>query len=568
MKNIIRMMALALCLLLVFPAVIAEEPVRIIGGPDVEGYIIGEPSGEVFMDALMAGKLVSGEIELDLALNAETLGIAAEDVELVQAVMDAIAQSKLTFGAGLTGEGLRIALGAQMTDAAGENPVDVDALADMTLDGVSVESGLIPGKRVSVKWETLLEMAGMSAADIEVIMNLRDLDPAMIEQMIAELMAQIEPVIEMAAQMAAPYMETVASFVLSLPIEVKENLTEEGYPATATEISVTVTQKDIGTLIVLLCDQLEQDNTMYDLVKSLLEEMDAGVTVEEAISQARAAAAGMIDTETPVVLYLGMNEDGVPMYGEVYIVNEPTGESIYGGLFLYQDAEGVWQFELAGGLYDAESSPVATAYVGTSYMGDPADSNVYAALFEMHIVEGETPLMEIVMTMDNAKAEGELPAYDTNVALSMYIDDGDVGVQTVASAVGHQGLTASGGEHSTATATTDVYVGDVTVTQTETVEQVIEPTADDGVTGYTKVVETMPASGVDKFEMMITYTSEDIDMAASKALEQIAIEQATEEQLNALLMDVVNVATGEKLPALMNNVPAPLLEAIMAEMGE
>ncbi len=558
MKNFKRLMALVLCLLLVFPAALAEGA----------AYVIGEPTNAAFMDAFAAGKLVGGEIELDLALNAETLGIPAEEAELVQAVLDVIAQSKLTFGAGLTGEGLRIALGAQMTDAAGENPVAVDALADVTLDGVAVESDLIPGKRVSVKWETLLEMAGMSAADIEMLMSLKELDPEAVMAAIEAAIAELEPMIEMAVQLATPYVETVASFVLSLPIEVQENLNEEGYPPTATELCVTVTEKDLGTLITLLCDQFEQDNTLVVFANALLQEMDAGVTAQEVIAEVRAAAAEMTNTDTPVSFYLGMNEDGVPLYGEVYIVNEPSGESIYGGLFLYQDADGVWQFELLGGLYDEEDNPIAALGMNTSYIGDPSDANVYAALFEMYAVEGENPLMEIVMTMDNTKVEGELPTYDTNVAMSMYIDDGDVGVQAVASAVGRQGLTAAGGEYSNVTATTDVYVGDVAQTQTETVEQVVEPTADGGVTGYTKVVETMPASGVDKLEMTITYNSEDIDQAASKALEQIAIEEATEEQMNALLMDVVNVATGEKLPALMNNVPAPLLEAIMAEMGE
>ena len=567
MKNVKRILALVLCLLLVFPAALAEEVVKIIGGPDVEGYIVGEPSGEVFMDALMAGKLVGGEIEMDLALNAQTLGIPAEEAELVQAVLDVVAQSKLAFGAGLTGEGLRIALGAQLADAAGENPVSVEALADVTIDGVSVECDLIPGKRVSVRWETLLEMAGMSAADIELLMSLKEMDPQEVMAAIEEAMAQLEPMIEMAVQLATPYAETVMGFVLGLPMEVQENLNEEGYPPTATELCVTVTEKDLGALITLLCDQFEQDNTLMVFANALLQEADAGVTAAEVIAEVRASAAEMTNTDTPVSFYLGMNEDGVPMYGEVYIVNEPTGESIYGGLFLYQDADGVWQFELLGGLYDKESTPIVAAGMNISYAGDPADANVYAALFEMYAVEGENPLMEIVMTMDNAKAEGELPAYDTNVAMSMYIADGEVGVQAVSSAVGSQGLTAAGGEYSNATATTDVYVGDMVQTQTETVEQVIEPTADGGVTGYTKVVETMPASGVDKLEMLITYTSEDIDMAASKALEQVAVEQATDEQLTTLLMEVINAAS-EKLPALMNNVPAPLLEAVMAEMGE
>lgn len=568
MKNFTRIMALMLCLLLVFPAALAEEPVRIIGGPDAEGYIVGEPTSEVFGDAFAAGKLVSGTVELDLELNAEVLGVPAEEAETVQAVLDAIAQSKLTFGAGMTGEGLRIALGAEMTDAAGANPVGVTALADVTPDGVSVESDLIAGKRLSVKWETLLALAGMSQTDIDQIMSLKELDPAMIEQMIAELLTELEPVIEKAAQMAAPYMETIGSFVMTLPIEVNENLNEEDYPPTATEISITVTEQDLGKLITLLCDQLEQDNTMYVFIKSLLEEMDAGVTIDEALAQAREAAAQMTDTDTPITFYLGMNENGVPMYVEAYVCDEPSGEGFYAGLFLYQDADGVWMAEIPVGLYDAENNPIATIYLGGSYQEDPADPNVCSLLAEAYVYDADTPMVEMVMTLNNVKAtDTELPAYDTDMAMSMYVNDGETEVQTVSSANARQGLTASGGESSITSTTTDVYMGDAVITQTETVEQVIDRTANDGVTGYTKVTETMPASGVERLDLVITYASEDIDLAASKALEQIAIEDATNDQMNALLTEVMTVLTEEKLPGLMAVLPAPVLDLVMAEFA-
>ena len=559
MKNMKRVLALVLCLLLAFPAAIAQEA----------AYVIGEPTNAAFADAFAAGKLVGGTLEMDLALDAQMLGIAEEEQALLAAVMEAIAQSKLSFGAGLTGEGLRVALGVELTDAAGENPVAVSVLADVTLDGIAVQSDMLPGKRVNVKWETLLALCGMSEADIEMVMSLKELDPEAVMAAIEAAIAELEPMIEMALEMAMPYVETVVSFALTLPMEVRENLNEEGYPPTATELSVTITEKDMGTLMTLLCDQLEQDSTLMVFGNALLQEADAGMTAEEIIAEVRAAAAEMTGTDLPVSFFLGMNEDGVPLYGEVYILDEPSGENLYGGLFFYQDADGVWTAEAVGGLYDAENNPLATVYVGGSYQEDPADQNVCSLLGEIYVYEGETPLMEMVMTVGTAKTEGAaLPAYDTDVAMSMYVDDGGVVVQAVCSAVGHQEMTAAGGEYTIATTTTDVYMDDVSQTQTETVEQMVEPTADGGVTGYTKISQTMPASGVEALEMLITYTSEEIDLAASKALEQVAIEEMTEEQMNALLMEVLTVATEEKLPLLMTNVPAPLLEAIVSGVAQ
>lgn len=558
MKNFVRMIALTLCLLLVFPAALAQA---------AADYIAGEPTNEAFIDALTSGKLVSGAIEIDLALDAQVLGIPAEEVETVQAVLDAIAQAKLTIGVGLIDQGLRVALEAEMTDAAGENPVSVDALADVTLDGVCVESDLIAGKRLSVKWETLLALAGLDESEIAMVMSLRDLDPAMIEQMIDELLAELEPMIEMAMQLAAPYAETVTDFVLSLPIEVTENLNEEGYPPTATEIGITVTVQDVGTLITLLCDQLEQDNTMVVLLNSVLAEADLGYDVAQLIAEAREAAAQMTDTDTPITFYLGMNENDEPLYVEMYIYNEPSGESIYGGLFFYQDADGVWKAEVVGGLYDKESNPTAAIYLGGSYQEDPADPNVCSLLGEVYVYEGDTPLAEMMMTVTSAKAEGELPAYETEAAVSMYVSADGEEVQVVSSAKGQQSLTAAGGESITTTSTTDTYAGGVSVTMTETLEQLVEPTADGGMTGYTKATETMPSIGIEKLELLVTYASEDIDMAASQALEQIAIEEVTEDQMNALLLEAVTALTEEKLPGLMAVLPQPVLNLIMTEFA-
>ena len=561
MKKMMKIVALVLCMMFVFPSALAQEA----------AYKIGQPTNEALLNAFASGKLVTAKINLDLDMNGEALGMTAEEAQEMDAVLAALKQAELTAGAGLTDQGVRVALEAVLTDAQGGNPVSVDALADVTLDGVAVESSVIPGKRLTAKWETILALSGVPQEDIDMIMSLKAIDPdevlELLEEAIEEAMADIEPMIEMAAQLAMPYAETVIKFVQTLPIEVRENLSEEGYPPTATEIGITITGKDIGTLLSELCAQLDADASLKIMINALLAQADMGVTIDEVIDEIQSSAAEMTGTDMPVTFFLGMNEDDIPMYVEVYILDEPTQENIYGGFFLYRDAQNVWNLEVVGGMYDAEGNPYGTGYLGGTYLGDSADPNVYAAKCEIYVAQGETPLMEMAYTIENVRAEDDpLGAYDMEMAMSMYVDDGAESVRVEAGGTSRQGLTENGGEKTATVSTTQTHVEGVTVAQTQSVEQLVEPTSDGGVTGYTKMTQTMPASGIDNLVMSVVYASEDIDMAASLACEQIAIETATENEMNALMQEALNNLSEKSLPAAMSNLPSEVTQMILSGM--
>ena len=561
MKNMMILMALVLCLVLAFPAALAQEA----------AYRIGQPTMEAFLNAFASGKLVTANINLDFDVNAEAFGLTGEEAQQMETAFSALKQVELTAGAGLINQGVRVALEAEMTDAQGGNPVSVNGLADVTLGGVAVESDVIPGKRITANWETILKLCGVPQSDIDMIMSLAGIDSdevlEIVETMIETAVAEIEPMIEMAAQLAMPYAETVIEFAKTLPTEIRENLNEEGYPPTAAEISVTVTAKDAGTLIAKLCEQLDADATLKIMLNMLLEQADAGVTIEEILAAANAAAAQMTDTESPVILYLGMNEAGMPLYGEVCIVDGTTQESIYGGLFLYQDADGVWNFEVIAGTYDAEENPKELGYVYAAYLGDPADQNVYALMAEAGAYDGETPLMQITYALESVRTQDSaLAAYDMQMEMGVYVEDGAEGVGAVAKSAAHQELTAAGGEKTIGSSLNETYVGEQMTSETASYEQLVEPTADGGVTGYMKATQTMAASGMDNLTMNVVYASEAIDMAASQALEQVALETATQEEMDALLMQAMTVLIDEKLMVLMDNLPSEVMGMILSAM--
>lgn len=426
-KNLMRLLALTMCLLLAFPAALAQEA----------AYVLNEPTNRIFAEAFSAGKMVAGSVTLDMELDAAMFASSEEEAAQMNAVLDAIRRTTLTFGAGRIDGGVRVELGGKMTDETGAGSVGVGAALDVTLDGLAVESDLIEGKRVSAKWETILALCGLDQTQIAMIMGLKDVD---VEEVLTQLAEQVGPLLEQAAQLLMPYAQTVVAFIQGLPMEVHENLTEEDYPPTALEVSVTFTQQDIGTLIGLLCDQLEQDAMLTAIIDSLLAQTGETVTSADILGELRASAAQMTDADTPVTLYLGMNENGIPLYLEAYVYDEPTGESFYGGLFCYEDAEYGWIAEVVGGLYDAEEAPVVSVYMGGLYQNDEADPNVYAMEIAMNAYEGDAPIMDMQMMIGSEKAaDSELPAYDVYTAYSMYADDGEGGMQIVSNGGGPAG---------------------------------------------------------------------------------------------------------------------------------
>ena len=116
MKNLMKIFALVLCMAFVFPAALAQET----------GYRLNGPTEQAFANAFASGKLVTGEITLDLDLDAQALGVSAEEAAMVASVLDVLRQSTITVGAGMNGNSLRILLAGDVADAAGANPVSGD----------------------------------------------------------------------------------------------------------------------------------------------------------------------------------------------------------------------------------------------------------------------------------------------------------------------------------------------------------------------------------------------------------------------------------------------------------
>ncbi len=558
-KNWMKLLSLMLCMMLICPAALAQEV----------SYIIGEPTRDAVFGALGRGHVLTAETKIGLELDAAALGMTQEDADDLALVLDALDQATLTVGFGAFDEGIRLTLEGELADPASGDAVSVSAAINVTLDGLSIESDLLEGRRVTASWEALLALGGLDQESISIFTTAKDLLKSgegldMLEAMVTELLAELESALATFGDLFTPYVETIANFIVTLPIEMKTDLHEENYPATATEISVTVTAADLGRLLTQLCDQTAADAELMQLLDEVLAESGEEITAADFISALREEAKSMTGT-TPMVFYLGMDENNMPMYLEMYVTDEATGETAYVGLFGYEDEDTSLILELMIGMYDREGEPTDVVYLGGSYLDDDADPNVYLADFMMSVTESGNPVVEFVMALSCTPAEGASAEYETSVVYSMSVNDGVDNMQMLSNTEGRNGATANGGEFSTGTSQLDAYADGLQMSASSVAETLVEPTADGGITGYYRVSESMPSSGIKNLSIDAILGSQAYDPVTTEALKELRLEEMTNDEMDALAEDVTNTLINDKLLKMLEILPAEVTQMLMAE---
>lgn len=549
MKKLISMvLVLAMCLTMASSAL---------------AYTPGQPMSDAFANAFNNGKLILADMTLKLDFDSDALGLSGEEAAMAKGIFDLLANTTLTLGAGKTDDGLRVAIGADVANAEKTNNVSVDALLDVSFDGLALQSDVIPGKMVTIGWSTLLQLAGLSVEEAEAILSLKDVD---FEALAAEMLPEMLQAAEELGAIIAPYAVTVVDFVAGLPMETRENLNEEDYPPTALEVAVLFTLKDVGTLVNQLADQLEQDDALKGMINEVLAESGEDMTADDMIAVMRQFAAEELTNEdTPIIIYVGMNEAGVPMYIETQIIHEPSGENIYAGLFLYETEPACGVFEFVMGLFDGNDDMLMNLYMGGTLTGDPNDPYVAQIEGEAFMNEGDTNLLNAVLSASSVAQliEGQ-EGYLTEMSYSMFVNDGVDEVSVVAAMKTAQAATAAGGEKTAVEETVDTYVNGMQMSVTSVGGMTIDPTADGGLTGMYTFSESMPATGINECGIDVRFYTEDIDPAADAALTVLALENASSEDLDALVNDATGVLMSKAM-GLLSVIPADLLMMIMAE---
>lgn len=556
MKKSVFFLTLLLCLSLIFPGAHAEDT-----------YVPGERMRSLVSSALEAGQLVGGEAHFSLTLPDSMLPDDEEGRAQFDALAEVIQGVSLAGGMGRLDDGYRVELGGAYTAPSGDN-VYVTGAANLTADGLSLESNLIEGERLSIRWETLLEMLGLSENEIDALLSLPTTDW---DSALNELNDELAQAAETFGKLADPYLVTLADFAATLNIQQRRDVeAENGYPAVENEISITCTAEELSRLLHSLADQVEKDTALRPYLEQLIQNCDLTVTdgdsetthvmsVSEFCDETRQFADVLAETDGSLGILLGYDDDGLPFYLTLALSDGETLDALAFQM-LPGETEDTCVFTLRALESDGDSTNTLLDTALTLTL-DPDDKQVYAA--ELN-VQSEDFTLYFAMDSSAVTTEDSLPGYRLSLSMNSAtaVDSGTA--LTVYTGDGLRALTAAGGEQTTYAANIDIYADTTdSLLGSAKIESGLSLEPDENsLVGRFYLDEAFTADdGTLSFGTDVALSSWNYDAAETDALRETMFETATGEELAALQNRFAQSAQ-QKLFALLSLVPQEVLQML------
>ena len=556
MKKSVFFLTLLLCLSLIFPGAHAEDT-----------YVPGERMRSLVSSALEAGQLVGGEAHFSLTLPDSMLPDDEEGRAQFDALAEVIQGVSLAGGMGRLDDGYRVELGGAYTAPSGDN-VYVTGAANLTADGLSLESNLIEGERLSIRWKTLLEMLGLSENEIDALLSLPTTDW---DSALNELTDELAQAAETFGKLADPYLVTLADFAATLNIQQRRNVeAENGYPAVENEISITCTAEELSRLLHSLADQVEKDTALRPYLEQLIQNCDLTVTdgdsetthvmsVSEFCDETRQFADVLAETDGSLGILLGYDDDGLPFYLTLALSDGETLDALAFQM-LPGETEDTCVFTLRALESDGDSANTLLDTALTLTL-DPDDKQVYAA--ELN-VQSEDFTLYCAMDSSAVTTEDSLPGYRLSLSMNSAtaVDSGTA--LTVYTGDGLRALTAAGGEQTTYAANIDIYADTTdSLLGSAKIESGLSLEPDENsLAGRFYLDEAFTADdGTLSFGTDVALSSWNYDAAETDALRETMFETATGEELAALQNRFAQSAQ-QKLFALLSLVPQEVLQML------
>lgn len=556
MKKSVFFLTLLLCLSLILPGAHAEDT-----------YVPGERMRSLVSSALEAGQLVGGEAHFSLTLPDSMLPDDEEGRAQFDALAEVIQGVSLAGGMGRLDDGYRVELGGAYTAPSGDN-VYVTGAANLTADGLSLESNLIEGERLSIRWETLLEMLGLSENEIDALLSLPTTDW---DSALNELNDELAQAAETFGKLADPYLVTLADFAATLNIQQHRNVeAENGYPAVENEISITCTAEELSRLLHSLADQVEKDTALRPYLEQLIQNCDLTVTdgdsetthvmsVSEFCDETRQFADVLAETDGSLGILLGYDDNGLPFYLTLALSDGETLDALAFQM-LPGETEDTCVFTLRALESDGDSANTLLDTALTLTL-DPDDKQVYAA--ELN-VQSEDFTLYFAMDSSAVTTEDSLPGYRLSLSMNSAtaVDSGTA--LTVYTGDGLCALTAAGGEQTTYAANIDIYADTTdSLLGSAKIESGLSLEPDENsLVGRFYLDEAFTADdGTLSFGTDVALSSWNYDAAETDALRETMFETATGEELAALQNRFAQSAQ-QKLFALLSLVPQEVLQML------
>lgn len=492
----------------------------------------------------------------------ENTGVDAETLAAISEVLD---NARLHVSAGAYDDGVRLYLAGLY--GYGENAIGVDAALNITGTGLSVESNLIEGKKVTVTWDTLLRMLGADDETIAALKSLTELTEEDVASALTALLDELSAFAEKAAEVASPYLEKVLEFAEGLPVETLENVTDDsGYPAAAHVVVITCTDKAVGELLVSLADMLEQDAVLAPILDQMIAGgMDIthnGVTATntaEACALLRTAVAEeLTDESRPLQLVLGADENGVPSYFILYKgLDEDTAVAFT--VTMMQPDDNSFAFAISAGTHLADGSMEDGITMNLTASIDPSNPNaVLVTTQTLGFTGGEVTVQQTQKVSVELSEVNGVPQQTMDYALSQTQEGATVDVTMSGIANPNE----EGGE-------TIGYEGTMTVTADDATAAIdfayviISAIIEDEPTASMVFSMSTPDAGLDQYGMAADCYTYEYDPATTAALEEYSLDTMSNDD-----MDVLTTQASNALQDLLTKLMQALPEAFVAMMSE
>ena len=348
---------------------------------ETAAYVPGETTSALFADAFDAGLMVGGEAQLTLKANPAMFDDDA-DLSQIDALTDVLNDVRFSGGLGKIEDGYRLELAGSY---APENctPVDVNLALNLTIDGISIESNLLKGERVTAKWETLLALCGADDTMIAQFSALKEMDW---DTALSELAETVGTYASLAATLAEPYLNTFGEFIASLNINVTDDVAANGdFPAVDHELTIECSMADIARLMDALADQLEKDDDIAPYLEALLsssfvdftfyvgDEVVPVSTVPELCDFLRGSANQLAQTDLTAYYWIGYcDDDTMPLY----VICQMENDVCQFILTPDETGNGTDCYVYFGTLDDA-GNDLEYLVLQTIFARDPEDKNAY-----------------------------------------------------------------------------------------------------------------------------------------------------------------------------------------------
>lgn len=536
---------------------------------ETAAYVPGETTDALFADALDAGLMVGGEAQLTLKANPAMFDDDA-DLSQIDALTDVLNDVRLTGGLGKIEDGYRLELAGSY---APENctPVDVNLALNLTIDGISIESNLLKGERVTAKWETLLALCGADDTMIAQFSALKEMDW---DTALSELAEAVGAYASLAATLAEPYLNTFGDFIASLNINVTDDVAANGdFPAVDHELTIECSMADIARLMDALADQLEKDDDIAPYLEALLsssfvdftfyvgDEVVPVSTVPELCDFLRGSAKQLAQTDLTIYYWIGYcDDDTMPLY----VIGQMENDVCQFILTPDETGNGTDCYVYFGTLDDAGNDLEYIAFE-TVFAQDPEDKSVCDLSLDFFGESVETGLgFSFTYALSSTKSPNadayqfvintDFIGHDASNPEFRYTQSGNC----------VQSLTPTGGEQATYSMVTSSLGDSNDLTINLSVSSVIEP-ADPGVVGHYQynMTEDGPNALWSLMDIDIDVFSWAYDPASTAALTETALETVTNEEMDALVTRL-STAAQQKFAGVLAILPPEVMQIIMS----